>query len=76
MVDFRGIFFENEVTNRHRCLWVKFNIIFINVEMKISLDTPGIRVKGDNDFGVIGINLQLEGEGKGLLKVDRHRDIC
>ena len=38
---------DHDVTNRNRFLGVQFNVIFINVEIKGSLDEMGLRVKAD-----------------------------
>ena len=58
MVDYKGVFLENEGTNRHVLIGLKLYTIFINVSMNSSLDTTCIRFKVDNNFYGIGISQQ------------------
>ena len=53
LVDPRGIFLEDEVTERHLFLRVYLHIVFINIAMKRSLDEAFLRVKVDDDLGGI-----------------------
>ena len=53
LVDPRGVFFEDEITERHGFPPVCLHIVFINIAMKRSLDEAFLMVKVDDDLGGI-----------------------